>query len=130
MKQQSITVCFSQEDKSKTSETSNSQNETSIARPTESEKQTIVDYGAVIMLVYRNLTPFYCYCQLVVRSKRLLKIKVFYNNCRRTLHYKRPSKLARHFCTNLKKILKISFKRSFVDGECEHFLKYCTGPLV
>ena len=61
MKQQGIMVCFNQEDKSKTSETSNSQNEANTARPTGSVEQTVVEYGTVIMLVCRNLAPFHCY---------------------------------------------------------------------
>ena len=51
MKQQGIIVHFNQEDKSKTSETSNSQNEASIARPTGSVEQTIIEYCDVIMFV-------------------------------------------------------------------------------
>ena len=40
MKEQGIMVCFNQEDKSKTSETSNCQNGASTARPTGSVEQT------------------------------------------------------------------------------------------
>ena len=83
MKQQGVMVRFNQEDKSKSSETSNSQNEASIIRPAAIVKQTIVEYCAVIMLVCRNLAPFYCYCQLVV-----CLFKSVISNVGRTLHRK------------------------------------------
>ena len=64
--------------KSKSSETSNSQNEASIIKPAAIIKQTIVEYCAVIMLVCHNLVPFYCYCQLVVRLfKAIVQTKRF-----------------------------------------------------
>ena len=48
-------VHFNQDDKSKTSETNNSQDKAGIARPTGSVEQTIEEYGAVVMLVCRSL---------------------------------------------------------------------------